>query len=844
MYWNPTAPTTSYVPTRLDSPGPGAAHRWGERLAAASLPGPLGGNPVTAGDLNGDGGNDFWTADPFQTVNGDPNHGRVYAVDGRTMQVIYAIDAPVVAPANGAAFGFYISSPGDLNGDGLPDLVVGTDSQNVPVQPGLGGCTSPAAPEPNGCNEHQGEAWVFNGATGALLYTLNDPTPQGSANNTVRFGSRIGRAGDINGDGVPDIVVGASNQDVCDTPGCNQAVSTAQATPGTQAAAGDLACGDIAPIPAGCAVNQGQAFIFSGRDGSLLRTIDLPAADQVANSTTACTANCGNLGLAVQSPGDLNGDGVPDQLVDASNLTVNGNVGQGREYLYNGKDGALLARIDDPVPQAGATFGFQDAAPNSPGDINGDGVPDIYANGFGQDGPAGPGQGRAWIFDGKSTVASGVGQLLVTVDDPTPELGGQFGWSMTTTDFNNVGQADFYVGQSPHHVGGATGSGGTYVFDGPASAAAGTGVLKKALELPNADRQASTPSNLGPNLGWGLAAPGDLDGDGRPDYLAGSPFKDVNGIQDAGQIFAFQSKRRPPPADFGGHTTTDLSVFRPSTGQWFVNGVAPGATNFGASGDIPVNADYNGDGIADTAVFRPSTGMWYTHTATSNNDNTNTTYADTADAFGAPGDIPVPGDYLGSGSAEQAVFRPSTGTWYFQDGNAIHFGANGDIPVPGDYAGHGTTQMAVFRPSTGFWYFQDGTASQFGASGDIPVPGDYNGTHTTQMAVFRPSTGFWYFPNGTAVNYGTSGDIPVPGDYNGDGLTDIAVFRPSTGTWFVRNIFTANFGVSGDQPLPLPSAIRQAFSRSIPHNRMLCRSGCRECGRLGPRPCRKPTAMS
>ncbi|MEO5679596.1 MAG: VCBS repeat-containing protein [Acidimicrobiales bacterium] len=800
-----STPTTAYVPIRVESPVT-PARRWGERLVAASLAGPLGGNPVTAGDLNGDGVKDFWTADPFVTVGGDPNQGKVFAVSGKTLQVIYTIAAPVVAPANAAAFGFYISSPGDVNGDGIPDIVSGTDAQNVPVQPGLGGCVFPAAPEPNGCNEKQGQAWVFSGANGSLLYTLNNPTPQGSPISNARFGSRIGRAGDINADGVPDIILGASNQDVCVTAGCTAAVTAAQGTAGTQANAGDLACGDLTAVPAGCGKNQGAAFIFSGTNGALLRTIDIPLSDQVANAGTSCLANCGNLGLAVQSPGDLNADGVPDQLVDASNLTVGGMVGQGREYLFSGATGGLLAKIDDPVPQAGATFGFQDAAPNSPGDINSDGVPDIYANGFGQDGPSGAGQGRAWIFDGATTVSTGVGQVLVTVDDPSRELGGQFGWSMTTTDYNNDAKADFYVAASPHHVAGATGSGGSYVFNGPASAAAGTAVVFKAFELPDADRQTSLPSNLGPNLGWGLASPGDLDGDGNQDYLAGSPFKDVNGVQDAGQIFAFQSRKRPPPADFGGHTFTDISVFRPSTGQWFVNGVTPGAVNFGANGDVPVAADYNGDGIADTAVFRPATGTWYTHTSIGN-----AAAADTAVNFGASGDVPVPGDYTGDGAADRAVFRPSTGTWFVQGGTSVNFGTNGDIPVPADYNGDGTTDIAVFRPSNGTWYVQGNPYMTFGTNGDIPVPGDYNGDRIAELAVFRPSTGTWFVLGGTSVNFGASGDIPEPGDYNGDGTTDIAVFRPSTGTWFVLGGTTLNFGASGDAPVPLPSAIRQVF---------------------------------
>ncbi|MDQ6617277.1 MAG: FG-GAP-like repeat-containing protein [Actinomycetota bacterium] len=743
-----------YVPTRIDSPLQ-PAHRWGERLVSATLPGPLGGNGVTAGDLNGNGVNDFWTADPFATIGTNANQGRVYAVDGKTKQVIYTIDSP--APQAGAAFGFYISTPGDVNGDGIPDLVVGTDAQNVPVQPGLGGCATPAAPEPNGCNEKQGEAWVFSGATGTLLYALNNPIPQGSPTTSARFGSRIGRAGDINGDGVPDIIVGASNQDVCDTAGCTAAVTAAQTTAGTQANAGDLACGDLTPIPSGCAVNQGQAFIFSGANGALLRTLDLPAADQVPTASTTCTSNCGTFGLAVQSPGDLNADGVNDQLVDAANLTVGGMTGQGRMYLFSGSSGGLLAKIDDPVPQAGATFGFQDAAPNSPGDINGDGVPDIYANGFGQNGPTGAGQGRAWIFDGKQTVATGSGVLLVTVDDPTPELGGQFGWSMTTTSYNNDGKADFYVGQSPHHVAGATGSGGTYIFSGPSSAIAGTAQLLKALELPAADAQSSTPSNLGPNLGWGLAAPGDLDGDGKPDYLAGAPFKDVNGVADAGQIFAFQSKKRPPAADFDGNTTTDFSVFRPSTGSWYINGVTPGIVNFGTSGDIAVPADYNGDGIADVAVFRPSNGTWYIHTATGNN-----TFADSSLPFGTSGDIPVPADYLGTGSAQIAVFRPSNGTWYVNGGPTTQWGVNGDIPVPGDYLGNGTTQIAVYRPSNGTWYVKGGPITPWGANGDIPEPGDYLGNGTTQIAVFRPSTGTWFVNGGPSLNWGGSGDVPLP----------------------------------------------------------------------------------
>ncbi len=244
----------------------------------------------------------------------------------------------------------------------------------------------------------------------------------------------------------------------------------------------------------------------------------------------------------------------------------------------------------------------------------------------------------------------------------------------------------------------------------------------------------------------------------------------------------------------GGAT---ISVFRPSTGTWYVRGGA--ATGWGGSGDIPVPGDYDGNGTSDIAVFRPSTGTWYVR-------------GGTTAPYGATGDIPVPGDYDGNGTSDIAVFRPSTGTWYVRGGTTVAFGTSGDIAVPGDYDGNGTTDIAVFRPSTGTWYVRGGSTTGWGASGDIPVPGDYDGNGTTDIAVFRPATSVWYVRGGTTAAYGTSGDIPVPGDYDGNGTTDIAVFRPSTGTWFVGGgTSTVSWGGSGDIPLPLPDAIGRAF---------------------------------
>jgi hypothetical protein len=573
--------TTNF--TRVNSPDPQPAGRWSERLA-------------TVPDLDGDRVDEILIADLNESYGGFAQAGRVYMQDGDTRRIMYQVDSPEIQAK--ASFGFYISVIGDINGDGKADFAVGTDAQNVDS---TGASCTAGAP---GCNTRQGKAWVFSGATGLMLYALNDPDPQAGA----RFGSRIGRAGDLNGDGIPDIIVGASGSDV--PAGC----------------AHDQNNKVLAVIPSGCRAGQGQAYIFSGKDGSLIRRLMMPPADV---PPAPCSSSCGGFGLAVQGFGDINGDGVTDLLVDASTfnydtathaactsqLVPTCNKGQGAEYIFSGKDGSLIRRTDDPSPQAGATFGFQDVEPLAPGDVNGDGVPDYYANGFGQNGPppAGLNQaGRAWVFSGKT------GQVLYEVKTPTPTPGGQFGWSMAKTDYDHDGDSDLYIGSSPHAVGGANQSGGTFVFDGR------DGSLLKSLTLPSSDAQPGIPaavpggpSNNGSNLGWGLAAPGDLNGDGQPDYVAGAPFEDGGGsglpfncqaptlgcVQDVGREYFFYSFV-PVPGLTVNVSKHKLSGRKPGT-RFTIGGrlgLPSGVSSTACSGTISVTLKHGSRSLSQRRV--------------------------------------------------------------------------------------------------------------------------------------------------------------------------------------------------------------------------------------------------
>jgi hypothetical protein len=271
---------------------------------------------------------------------------------------------------------------------------------------------------------------------------------------------------------------------------------------------------------------------------------------------------------------------------------------------------------------------------------------------------------------------------------------------------------------------------------------------------------------------------------------------------------------RASHVDFDGDDKTDISIFRPVSGEWWYSRSSDNQTRalqFGSSTDTIVPADMTGDGKTDIAIWRPGSGEWYVLRSEDNSFY--------SVPFGSAGDIPVTGYFDADDKTDIAVFRPAAGTWFIQgslSGVSIRqFGIDGDLPQVGDYDGDGVSDIAIFRPSNGQWWIDRTTngivATQFGQSSDRPLAQDFSGDGKTDIVFFRPSSGEWFIIRSEdssfySVPFGISTDAPAPGDYDGDGRADLAVFRPSTGTWYIdqstQGTVIYGFGSNGDIPAP------------------------------------------
>ena len=288
---------------------------------------------------------------------------------------------------------------------------------------------------------------------------------------------------------------------------------------------------------------------------------------------------------------------------------------------------------------------------------------------------------------------------------------------------------------------------------------------------------------------------------------------------------------RAVSGDLDGDARSDVTTYRPSTGQWTIRTSSSGyqgatTLGFGGPGDLPLTGDFDGDGQQDLATYRPSIGYWFIRTAA-------TGFApggERAYRWGAEGDVPLAADFDGDMRTDLTVYRPSERRWYIwrsTAGLAVHeWGAPGDRPVVADFDGDGQTELTVYRPSTGEWFttlssagyvLTGGQIQKWGDPGDVPVAADYDGDGRTDLAVYRPSEGLWFVWGSATLAYGSwqvyrwggAGlDRPIVQDFDGDGRADLATYRPTTGEWFVTysstdfTTFDVFQGAPNDVPVP------------------------------------------
>ncbi|CAN5470697.1 hypothetical protein BH10PLA2_BH10PLA2_08480 [soil metagenome] len=215
-----------------------------------------------------------------------------------------------------------------------------------------------------------------------------------------------------------------------------------------------------------------------------------------------------------------------------------------------------------------------------------------------------------------------------------------------------------------------------------------------------------------------------------------------------------------------------VGSFNPSNAMWYLRSSNTGGTpdagqfEFGAPGWIPVVGDWDGDGVTTVGVVDPTTMTWYL--GNSNQDGT----PDYQFQYGAPGWIPVVGDWQHSGHTGIGAFDPNSGRWYLRselsNGNptipVFVYGGTGWTPVTGDWDGNGATSVGVVDGNFD-WYLRDSTNSggttypvfQFGASGWTPVTGDWTGQGFTTIGAVNPDRS-WYLRNS---NTGGAPQIPV-----------------------------------------------------------------------------------
>ncbi|MFZ5471837.1 MAG: integrin alpha [Myxococcota bacterium] len=394
----------------------------------------LGSSVASAGDVNGDGLGDV-IAGAYLFDNGQVDEGRAFVYLGTTRGLTGSAIWTAESNQSTAHFGFSVGGAGDVDGDGFADVVVG-------------------APEAANGQLDEGRAFVYRGAAGGLAPTSSwiGEADQGNA----RFGGAVASAGDVNGDGHADVIIGASQFDNGEA-------------------------------------GEGAAFVYLGSATGLGSTFAWMAEGNQANA---------QFGHSVAAAGDVNGDGLGDVIIGAREYD-NGEPDEGRAFVYLGSPAGLGANPawTAEVNQAVARFGVSVA---SAGDINGDGFCDVIVGApFWDNGESA--EGRALLYLGSP---AGLGTAPAWSYEPD-RPGAELGWSVASAgDVNGDGFADVIVGAHLYSSSG-TDSGAAFVFLGSASGLSASPDWSVLSMQPSA------------RMGESVASAGDVNGDGFADVVVG-----------------------------------------------------------------------------------------------------------------------------------------------------------------------------------------------------------------------------------------------------------------------------------------------------------------------------------
>ncbi len=451
----------------------------------------LGNALAGAGDVNGDGYADV-IAGSTGADNGQANEGRasIYFGSANTSGLRALSDLGIESNTAGAGLGTALSAAGDLNGDGFGDFVV-------------------AAPSFGGANN--GTVFVHLGAVGG---------PDGTADGTLTgpagagFGEAVAAAGDVNGDGFADLLVGAPNFGdgqvdegrIYLYPGASGGITAATvpvtfdsnvagALLGSAVGAADVNGDGLSDVAAGAPglangqVGEGRVYVLRGSLAGLTTASPITVESDLALS---------RFGAALAGVGDVNADGYADLAVGAPGYS-NGEIGEGRLYIYPGSAAGLGAPITREVDVAGAALGTSVAGA---GDADENGYADVIAGAPGSN----SGAGVVYVYE-----ATAAGVTDTPFSYASAVAGASLGAAVAGAgDLDNDGVGDVVVG-APGYANGQAGEGALYVF------------LSGGTVLPGMPSAIIEGGTADLRLGSAVAGAGDLNGDGVSDVVVGAP---------------------------------------------------------------------------------------------------------------------------------------------------------------------------------------------------------------------------------------------------------------------------------------------------------------------------------